>query len=53
MYNIHEVVQVNINGTWYAAQIVDITKYSAYVYVYDLGKWRQVELSNIRKERTV
>lgn len=52
MYNIHEVVHVNIDGVWYHAQIVDVTQYSAYVYVYDLGKWRQIDLVNVRRERT-
>lgn len=48
MYRTGEIIQVKIENTWYEAEIIDITEYSVYVYIFDLGKWRQVELSNIR-----
>jgi len=48
MYIISEIVQVEVNGTWYDAEILDITSSGAYVYIFDLRTKRNVPRAAMR-----
>jgi hypothetical protein len=48
MYYIGEIVQVRVNGRWYNAEVLDVTRIGVYVYVYDLHSNRNVTNANIR-----
>jgi len=47
-YIIGEFVQVWARGRWYDAEILDITRSGAYVYIFDLRIKKNIRLGAIR-----
>ena len=45
---ISEIVEVRINGTWYEAEILDVSATGVYVYVFDLRIRKNVKNADVR-----
>jgi hypothetical protein len=46
-YGIGDIVRVKIGGTWYAAEILDISKSGIYAYVFDLQARKSISHDDV------